>query len=1051
MPLKKLRLLFAVTFLCFLTLALFSCTNPLFEQVLGLKTITFNTNGGSHVPEQKLFKGEKITRPKDPVKVHLLFSGWYLDKETLQHEWNFNIAPDRDMMLYAKWSVGSIVVEVYPATVSVQRGDTYQFSANVFNSSNQNVIWYVGGALHDGTFINSETGELTVSQDETSTQLTVRAVFADDETISGMAIVTIVASGSLTGSASITGTPIVGQIMTADTSALEGTGEIDYQWQRSGDNVTYNDISGAVSSTYELAEEDDDHFIRVRLGRAGISGNVFSAAVKVEVQQQQYTLTFELQTGILTPINPLSVNVIGLRDGDTPVYAGVSISTAGFTFENGAIKYDGSGTFTGNTASVQFAVSNSKYIVESPTSVSIRDGKDPARAIPVNETNIENFNIYAGTVPGISQHYVQTGDITLNGNWTPIGGEGADGFSGTYDGGGKVIAGLKFSSGDNLGMFHSLSSNSEVRNLGLIGVEISGTGNNIGGLAGGIGGGAKAVVIENCYVIGSVTATGNYIGGLVGNVGYVTIKNSYFSGSVNGGNQTGGLAGNITGNQTGHSTIVNSYFSGSVNGGNQTGGLVGNASGIVKIENSYVIGDIKGTGSMAGGVVGQMAFNTSSYVKNCYAAGNVIGTLNVGGIVGGFSGATTTNTIIADCISFNQSVKATNSTANIGRIVGSTNGTLSNNYVWKNMDVRTGVTADGSGGNYKNIVHATAPALADGIDGWGISADEVKSKETWEDSDPDGLGFKFGTSADDPWVWNNNTNMPSLDGVGSAQTWPAWLVDPDGSAAAPFLVTTATLQYVGRGTNNSNASYYSWMDEAHYRLVENINLEGAQWTPIPAFDGTFDGNGHTISNFTINSNNSNVGFFTSVIVSGGNIGTVKNLGLKGISITGNVSSVGGIAGRNTGIIENCFVEGNISGNKDVGGIVGANTGTVRNCYVIGTVSGTVDNALNIGVGGIAGDTFAGTVQNCVALLESIESRSTADQYLGRIAGYGSTGGSNYAWSGMIVKNSNNELTITGTAATSIHGADITSSTITAAQACLAVFGDKAPDLTDYLD
>jgi len=112
---KKLRLFFAVTFLCFLTLAFSSCTNPLFEQVLGLKTITFNTNGGSHVPEQKLFKGEKITRPKDPVMASYLFLDWYLDNEMFETEWDFNIVPDGDMILYAKWR--SIGLELTPSFI----------------------------------------------------------------------------------------------------------------------------------------------------------------------------------------------------------------------------------------------------------------------------------------------------------------------------------------------------------------------------------------------------------------------------------------------------------------------------------------------------------------------------------------------------------------------------------------------------------------------------------------------------------------------------------------------------------------------------------------------------------------------------------------------------------------------------------------------------------------------------------------------------------------------------------------------------------------------
>jgi len=53
-----------------------SCINPFFEQALYLKTITFVTNGGSDVPQQKLLMGEALVRPLDPVKNDYSFAGW---------------------------------------------------------------------------------------------------------------------------------------------------------------------------------------------------------------------------------------------------------------------------------------------------------------------------------------------------------------------------------------------------------------------------------------------------------------------------------------------------------------------------------------------------------------------------------------------------------------------------------------------------------------------------------------------------------------------------------------------------------------------------------------------------------------------------------------------------------------------------------------------------------------------------------------------------------------------------------------------------------------
>ena len=55
------------TVLC--SLLLISCPNPLMTEVLGIKTIYFNANGGSPVPpSQELWKNEKIKQPSNPSR-----------------------------------------------------------------------------------------------------------------------------------------------------------------------------------------------------------------------------------------------------------------------------------------------------------------------------------------------------------------------------------------------------------------------------------------------------------------------------------------------------------------------------------------------------------------------------------------------------------------------------------------------------------------------------------------------------------------------------------------------------------------------------------------------------------------------------------------------------------------------------------------------------------------------------------------------------------------------------------------------------------------------
>lgn len=144
------------------------------------------------------------------------------------------------------------------------------------------------------------------------------------------------------------------------------------------------------------------------------------------------------------------------------------------------------------------------------------------------------------------------------------------------------------------------------------------------------------------------------------------------------------------------------------------------------------------------------------------------------------------------------------------------------------------------------------------------------------------------------------------------------------------------------------------------KLMNDIDLGGSeenQWTPIgnsyTPFNGVFDGNGHTISGLYINKpEENNRGLFGYV----GSGSTIKNLAVDG-SVTG-YQNIGGIAGFNEGIVENCNFAGDVSGNGYAGGIAGRNiSGTIKGCYNNGTVGG------NYYIGGAAGDNSYGTIAN----------------------------------------------------------------------------------------
>lgn len=66
-------------------------------------TVRFHSNGGTTIDNQTVQYGERILRPKDPIRAGYQFEGWYTDI-TLSTEWDFDSdLVTENMSLYAKW------------------------------------------------------------------------------------------------------------------------------------------------------------------------------------------------------------------------------------------------------------------------------------------------------------------------------------------------------------------------------------------------------------------------------------------------------------------------------------------------------------------------------------------------------------------------------------------------------------------------------------------------------------------------------------------------------------------------------------------------------------------------------------------------------------------------------------------------------------------------------------------------------------------------------------------------------------------------------------
>jgi hypothetical protein len=206
-----------------------------------------------------------------------------------------------------------------------------------------------------------------------------------------------------------------------------------------------------------------------------------------------------------------------------------------------------------------------------------------------------------------------------------------------------------------------------------------------------------------------------------------------------------------------------------------------------------------------------------------------------------------------------------------------------------------------------------------------------------------------------------------------------------GEPNQPYQISTAEqMNHIGSDPND-------W--DKHFKLITDIDLAqytGTQFNIIKLFTGVFDGNCHTVLNFTYTSNNETyVGIFGSIengvvkdlILNCPNINLpwrfigslagylssskIENCHVLGGSVSG-INFVGGLAGGTyDSEISNSSFQGSVYGGSGVGGLVGSaqagpdtERGNIIKCYFMGEVSGSS------GVGGLVGSSFRAKVIDC---------------------------------------------------------------------------------------
>ena len=603
-------------------------------------------------------------------------------------------------------------------------------------------------------------------------------------------------------------------------------------------------------------------------------------------------------------------------------------------------------------------------------------------------------------------------------NWTPVGTSGKP-YDGIVDGGGFTIRNLTINGGSNIGFIGTASyGGTVVSNLKLDNVNISG-GKNVGAVIGQVTNDGK---IDNCHILGGkVTGTGDHVGGLLGYSEYYGgVRNSSNAADVSGASYVGGISGHAYatasvnyGDVTGTGDYVGGVYAAYSFGNTSDNENYGNVSGIDRVAGitgagtssySHNEGNVTGRDNVAGISSG----NGSSYLGNlgeCTNKGNISGRNYVAGILsnsrksladckneGKIEGEQYVSGIAASFESrYNNNNTVLTRCENNGEITGDA-------YV-------AGIVAIVSGKYNCNILENVNTAdIAGGDKAAAFVAHNENANVTGNTNSGDITGYtNIGH-----FVGQQNPAYSPDTVTGNVSTGNLNILENNDFTRTVDGTTVSYIVYTQKG-------FETWVAEAHKSVEEgfacNLTLKTdivlpavadgeSNWTPIGNYAGTYtpnhyngniDGNGHTISNLTVNTTVSGAGFIGQI-----NGGSIKNLTLSNVNIHSTSSYVAGIAAvvsAEVVRIENCHIlNGTIQSNgKGAAGIVGVDdssfsgrTFIVINCTNKANISGNGNY-----VGGISGYASCDNCQNYGTVINN----TTKNGYTGGITGRGNVTGS----------------------------------------------------------
>ena len=569
--------------------------------------------------------------------------------------------------------------------------------------------------------------------------------------------------------------------------------------------------------------------------------------------------------------------------------------------------------------------------------------------------------------------YVLANDIDMTGrSFVPFGivnNTTAGKFTGTFDGQGHTIKGLKYDVSDKgeVGLF-SQTDNATIKNLIIEGAYFKGNAN-----VGGIVGQMYRTTITDCAVLNSYIEGRDHVGAIAGEIAQTEEGGNYVGGAITNcfsdANiktrefQAGGMLGTI------HcGTVEKNLFTGTVEGreGDNANGMVSlidkeNAASLIQynvVAAAHIYGKI-------GRVVSNNRFDKKGKAtKNFVSANTWVGTKADNATMAKYTDPNDYNGADIPVNELRTQQFYTNILGwdfdNHWTFLPGTEGkmypvlkimegkTLPNTF-WDKPTATTLTYASGEekvsiDGMHSSYGQCIIPTLTQGNEIAIVEGNDIKAKES------------------------------AYTMVGEGEVKASFNIDPaiaslfSGTTQANLtfnIVKSADIQTIA--TADEFVSKLTAKADGHYVLTNDINLEGKDLSALGknnayTFKGSINGKGHKVSNasFTQEENQENIG-----IIAKTEGAVLRNIAFVDYCVNTNDKGnhVGFIGSAKNTIFKNVYARGSVYGNDHVALLAGDGDGcTLTNCMVDGSVKARSQ------VGGFFGCTLAdgATFNHCLA-------------------------------------------------------------------------------------